>query len=267
MKELGTKVEHLIAGLKSFDLFAAAPMFSLTNYLLFMLIAMVIIVGFFYMAKPGLGLVPRGRAANLLESLVEFARKDIAEEIIGHGSEKYFPFIATIFFFVLFNNLLGLIPGGKPGTGSLGITLAIGIIVFVFFNGAGFKEQGVFGYLKGLVPHGVPGWISPLVWLIEFVSLLLRPITLAVRLFANMYAGHIILGVFAILVELAVHPLIEAVSTGHGIGGAVLAALPGIVWMALLTALYALEVLVAFIQAYVFTLLTTVYIGSAVHEH
>jgi F-type H+-transporting ATPase subunit a len=168
----------------------------------------------------------------------------------------------------LFNNLLGLIPGSKPGTGSLGVTISVGIIVFVFFNGAGFREQGFWGYVTSLVPAGVPGWIAPLVWLIEFVSLLLRPVTLAVRLFANMYAGHIILGVFAILVELALEPLIHAIQTGQGLGGGVvLSAVPAVVWMALLIALYALEVLVAFIQAYVFALLTTVYISSAVHEH
>lgn len=268
MENLGPKVEELIGSLQSFDIFQAGPYFSLTSYLLFMLIGIGLLVIFFVVAKRGLGLVPKGRITNLAEVLVDYVRKEIATEIIGHGAEKYFPFIATIFFFVLFNNLLGLIPGSKPGTGSLGITITLGLIVFVYFNMEGFKAQGFGGYAKSLVPAGVPGWISPLVWLIEFVSLLLRPITLAVRLFANMYAGHIILGVFAILVELAVEPLIHAIQTGAGLGGGVLlSSLPAFVWMALLVALYALEVLVAFIQAYVFTLLTTVYIGSAVHEH
>jgi F-type H+-transporting ATPase subunit a len=268
VEELGPKVEELIGGLKSFEILSASPYFALTSYLVFTLLAVTFLITFFAVARRGLGLVPRGRTANMAEALVGFVRNDIAGEIIGHGSDKYLPFIGTIFFFVLFNNLLGLVPGAKPGTGSLGITITIGLIVFVFFNGAGFKEQGFLGYMGSLVPAGVPGWISPLVWLIEFVSILLRPITLAVRLFANMFAGHIILGVFAILVELAVEPLIHAIQTGQGLGGgAFLSALPAVVWMALLVALYALEVLVAFIQAYVFALLTTVYIGSAVHEH
>jgi F-type H+-transporting ATPase subunit a len=267
VEELGPKVEELIAGLKSFDVIAINPYFSVTSYLIFMLIAVGLLVTFFVVARRGLGLVPKGRITNMAEAMVSFVRNDIASEVIGHGSEKYLPFIATVFFFVLFNNLLGLFPGSKPGTGSLGITITIGIIVFVMFNTFGIREQGVLGYFKSLVPAGVPGWVAPLVWIIEFVSLLLRPITLAVRLFANMFAGHIILGVFAILVELAVEPLIHAIQTGGSIGGPALSALPAIVWMALLIALYALEVLVAFIQAYVFTLLTTVYIGSAVHEH
>jgi F-type H+-transporting ATPase subunit a len=231
-----------------------------------MLVAMSIVIGFFLVAKKGLQLVPQGRISNLAETLVGYVRNDIAGEVIGHGSERYLPFIATVFFFVLANNLLGLVPGAKPGTGSLGIALALGLIVFFFFNGAGFKAQG-WRYVTSLVPAGVPGWIAPLVWLIEFVSLLLRPITLAVRIFANMFAGHIILGVFSILIEIALEPLLHAVQTGVGPGMTIVSALPAVVWMALLVALYALEVLVAFIQAYVFTLLTTVYIGSAVHEH
>jgi F-type H+-transporting ATPase subunit a len=108
----------------------------------------------------------------------------------------------------------------------------------------------------------VPWWIAWLVWIIEVISLLLRPITLSVRLFANMYAGHIVLGVFAIMTSLAVEPIFEHLS-----GGTIAGALPAIVWLALLTMLYLLEVLVAFIQAYVFTLLTSVYISQAISEH
>lgn len=265
--EISPKVAELITGLGSKSLYEVHPLLAITTYFLYMMIAIGLLMAFFAIAKKNTGLVPKGRIANMAESVVEFARNDITSEIIGHGSQKYFPFIATVFFFVLFNNLLGLIPSMKPGTGSIGVTLTLGIIVFVYFNAAGFKAQGGLGYAKSLVPSGVPGWIAPLVWVIEFVSLLLRPFTLAIRLFANMYAGHIVLGVFAILVELSVEPLIHAIQAGEGIAGAALGSLSGLVWLALLTALYALEILVAFIQAYVFTLLTTIYISSAVHEH
>jgi F-type H+-transporting ATPase subunit a len=265
--EISPKVAELIGGLKSFELLSAGPYFSLTSYSMFMLVAMALLLGFFAIARKNEGLVPKGRVANLAETLVEFVRDDICAEIIGHGSQKYFPFLATVFCFVLFNNLLGLIPGFKPGSGSIGITLVLGLIVFVFFNTMGIREQGFFKYFKNLVPHGVPFPINIVVWAIEFLSMLLRPFTLAIRLFANMYAGHIVLGVFAVLVELSVEPLIHAIQTGGAIGGPALGSLSGIVWLALLIALYTLEVLVAFIQAYVFTLLSTIYISSAVHEH
>ncbi len=187
--------------------------------------------------------------------------------MIGHQGPKYFPFLATVFFFILINNILGLIPGCKPGTGTMGVTVALSTAVFIFFNAAGIKSQGVWGYIKSFSPKGIPFPINLIVWVIEVFSALLRIFTLSVRLFANMYAGHMILGIFAILTALFVEPLIEAISTGHGIAGAAAGALPAIGWLALMTALYALEVLVAFVQAYVFTLLSAVYIGAAVQEH
>ncbi len=114
----------------------------------------------------------------------------------------------------------------------------------------------------------MPFPINLVVWVIEVFSACLRIFTLAVRLFANMYAGHIILGIFATLTALFSEGLIEKLLEGHGFtGGAVLGALPSLGWLILMTALYMLEVLVAFVQAYVFTMLTTVYIGLAAHEH
>jgi F-type H+-transporting ATPase subunit a len=187
--------------------------------------------------------------------------------MIGHDGPKYFPFLATMFFFILMNNILGLIPGCKPGTGTMGITVALSTTVFIFFNAVGFKNQGFIGYLKSFSPKGVPFPINILVWAIEVFSAFLRIFTLAVRLFANMYAGHIILGIFAILTALFTEPLIEALRAGHATGGAFLSALPSIGWLTLMIALYFLEVLVAFVQAYVFTILSAVYIGAAAHEH
>ena len=112
-------------------------------------------------------------------------------------------------------------------------------------------------------PAGVPFPINLVVWLIEVFSAFLRIFTLAVRLFANMYAGHIILGIFAILTALFTEPLIEAISHNEAVGPSLLGALPSLGWLLLMIALYLLEVLVAFVQAYVFTILTAVYIGAA----
>jgi F-type H+-transporting ATPase subunit a len=241
--------------------------FVLTNYLFFLFISIVLLSVVIFIAVRKLSLVPKHKLSNAVEALAQFVRDDIAVAMIGHQGPKYFPFLATVFFFILVNNILGLIPGCKPGTGTMGVTVALSTAVFIFFNAAGIKNQGVWGYIKSFSPKGIPFPINLIVWVIEVFSALLRIFTLSVRLFANMYAGHMILGIFAILTALFVEPLIEAISTGHGIAGAAAGALPAIGWLALMTALYALEVLVAFVQAYVFTLLSAVYIGAAVQEH
>jgi len=241
--------------------------FVLTNYIFFLFISIVLLCVVVFIAVRKLELVPKNKLSNAVESLAQFVRDDIAVAMIGHDGTKYFPFLATIFFFILMNNLLGLIPGCKPGTGTMGVTVALSTTVFIFFNAVGFKNQGLWGYIKSFSPKGVPFPINLIVWFIEVFSAFLRIFTLAVRLFANMYAGHIILGIFAILTALFTEPLILAIEEGHAIGPAVVGALPAIGWLLLMTALYALEVLVAFVQAYVFTILSAVYIGAAAHEH
>jgi len=241
--------------------------FVLTNYIVFLFIAIALLSIVIFIAVRKLEMVPKNKLSNAVEALAEFVRNDIAVAMIGHDGTKYFPFLATMFFFILMNNLLGLIPGCKPGTGTMGVTVALSTTVFIFFNGVGLKNQGVWGYIKSFSPKGVPFPINLIVWAIEVFSAILRIFTLAVRLFANMYAGHIILGIFAILTALFTEPLILAIETGHGLGTAFVGALPAIGWLLLMTALYALEVLVAFVQAYVFTVLSAVYIGAAAHEH
>jgi len=241
--------------------------FVVTNYLFFLGIALTFLTVVMIIAVRKLALVPTNKLSNAVEALAEFIRTDISIAMIGEsGGRKYFPFVATIFFFILANNIIGLIPGCKPGTGTMGITVALSTAVFVFFNAVGFKNQGFWGYIKSFAPSGVPFPINLIVWFIEVFSSFLRIFTLAVRLFANMYAGHIILGIFAILTALFTEPLIEAIAMREGIGPAMLGALPSIGWLLLMTALYMLEVLVAFVQAYVFTILTAVYIGAAAHS-
>lgn len=262
MENLGPKVEELLLSLQTKPVAGDLASIAFSNYFLWMLISSILLLVLFVAARRYEGLVPKGRLTNLVEAGVEFVRSDIAVEIIGRDGTKYFPFIGTMFFFILINNLVGLIPGAKPGTGTMGVTVALSTIVFIFFNAAGFKAQGFFGYLKSFSPPGVPFPINIVVWIIEVFSAILRVFTLAVRLFANMYAGHIVIGVFAILTELAVEPLLHQLSLANAAG-----ALPGIAWLALLTGLMALELLVAFIQAYVFTLLTAVYIQQAVAHH
>ncbi|MDR1775039.1 MAG: F0F1 ATP synthase subunit A [Actinomycetes bacterium] len=226
------------------------------NTVYFILTSILVLVLVLVMAKK-IKLVPKGRGVNAFEFLVEFVRNNVGG-IIKHDRKKYEPFLLTCFVFILISNLIGLIPGAKPGTGIIAGTFALAIVVLVYFNAVGMKAKGAGKYWLGLVPHGVPGWIAPIIWLIEFISMLLRPITLALRLFANMYAGHIILGIFALLTGLF------AQATFQGLG-LYIAASPA--WLILLIGLYLLELVVAFVQAYVFSLLTAVYIDSATAAH
>jgi F-type H+-transporting ATPase subunit a len=272
LSKLGEEVNLLLESLSSVSINGktyAFGEFVLSTYIFWMGVALLLLAIVMYLAVKRTSLVPKGRLANAVEALTEFVRNDISIQLLGQkDGKKYFPFIGSIFAFILINNLVGLVPGARPGTGTMGVTVALSTTVFVAFNIIGARSQGTWTYIKSFSPHGVPFPINLVVWFIEVFSATLRIFTLAVRLFANMYAGHIILGIFATLTALFAEPLIEAITTsGHPIGVAAIGALPSIGWLILMTALYMLEVLVAFVQAYVFTMLTTVYIGLAAHEH
>lgn len=269
LQQLPAEVDHLLYSLGTLNVNGTAygaTDFVLSTYIFFMCIAIAVLSIIMYVAVKRLQMVPESRVSNAVEALAQFVRDDIAGGMISHHSKNYYPFLATLFFFILTSNIIGLIPGCKPPTGTMGVTVALSTTVFIYFNYVGFKNQGL-GYLKSFAPAGLPPVVSQLVWVIEVFSAFLRIFTLAVRLFANMYAGHIILGIFAILTTLFTEPLIHALQSGEAIGGAVAGALPSIGWLALMTALYLLEVLVAFVQAYVFTLLSAVYIGAAAEAH
>ena len=266
MEKFGEEIEGLLHFLKSNDLEAGIAGWHLTNYLVFLFISIALLLVVFFVARSKTGLVPKGRFYNLIELLVDFVRSDVAVANIGPEGKKYFPFLGTVFFFILINNLIGTVPGMKPGTGTMGVTVALALVAFVMFNLAGMQKRGVGGYIKGLVPHGVPGVLWPVIWVIEVISLLIRPFTLSIRLFANMYAGHIVLGIFSILTSIAVEQVILGIE-GTGAANIAIGGIAAIAWMFLLTALYLLEIGVAVLQAYIFTLLTTVYISLAVSEH
>ena len=190
-------------------------------------------------------LVPT-KLQSLAELLVDFIR-GIILDTIGKDGMRFFPFIATLFIFILFCNLLGLIPGSYTVTSQIVVTGAFALAVYGLSVILGFALHGI-KFLGILVPPGTPAWLLPLMMPIELISQLARPISLAVRLFANMTAGHVILGVLF----------------GLAIGGGLL-----IGWLpfAFTIAMNALEVGIAFIQAYIFTVLTCVYLGDAIHLH
>jgi F-type H+-transporting ATPase subunit a len=232
--------------------------FGLTQYIFWMCVALIIMLIVIFAAKKRMSLVPKGRFVNGFEYVVEFVRNDVILGTIGPKADKHGAFILTIFFFILFNNLVGVIPGCRPGTGTIGVTFTLALFSFVYFIVIAVKHLGALGYIKSFAPAGVAFPINILVGVIEAVSTVLRLVTLAVRLFANMFAGHICLGAFALLTSTFFMPMIVNFSVSTLVG-----ALPTVAWFLILIVIYAIEMVVAVIQAYVFSILTAVYIQLA----
>jgi len=222
---------------------------SLTNASLFMMLTVGTIALFLMLSTGRRSVVPT-RWQSIAEMSYEFVAGTLRSSA-GTEGMKFFPFVFALFMFVLVANLLGLFPYFFTVTSHIIVTFALAMAVILTVVVGGFLRHG-FGFLKLFVPQGVPGALIPLVTAIEVISFLSRPISLSVRLFANMLAGHITLKVFAgLVVTLA----------GLGVGGWLGAVLP----LGMTVAITALEVLVAFLQAYVFTVLTCMYLNDAVH--
>ena len=232
---------------------------GLTQYIMWMIIAVVLTAAIVIIAGKKLTIIPTNKFANMVEYGYERVCANMGENAIGKGYEKHMPIILTFFFFILVSNILGLIPGFKTATGSLSVTWALSTVSFVYFNYVGIKAKGGWGYIKSIAPAGLPKVMVPIIWFFELISLVLRWLTLAVRLYGNMFAGHMILGIFALMTTIFLQCAWESAN--------VMLALPPIAWMLLLIVMYALECLVAFLQAYVFSILTAVYVGLAGAEH
>ena len=217
---------------------------SYTNSALFMTIALVLAGSFLILATRRGALVP-GRWQSLAEISYEFVANMIRDNV-GHEGRKYFPLIFSLFMFVLFGNLLGLIPYSFTYTSHIIVTFAMAAVVFVGVTIIGFKKHGLH-FLSFLMPAGVPLFMAPLIVPIEILSYFTRPVSLSLRLFANMTAGHTMLKVFA--------------------GFVALLGVFGVVPLLLVAALTGLELIIAFLQAYVFTILTCVYLNDALHLH
>ncbi|MGA9442903.1 MAG: F0F1 ATP synthase subunit A [Methyloceanibacter sp.] len=218
---------------------------SFTNSALFMVIGAVLLTVFILFAMRKAEMVP-----NRTQSVAEISYQFVATMVrdnVGTDGMKYFPFIFTLFMFVLTMNMLGMMPYSFTVTSHIIVTLALALFVFVGVTLIGFWKHGI-GFLKFFVPSGVPFILLPLLVVIEVISYLTRPVSLSVRLFANMMAGHTMLKVFGSFV----------VALGL-IGG----------WAALafMVAFTGLEILVAFLQAYVFAILTCIYLNDALHMH
>jgi F-type H+-transporting ATPase subunit a len=267
---LNSAVNELIDSFMAHDVVgdetATLTSVGLTQYIFWMTVALVLllVVVFVFRKKQSQSLVPHGVFVNGMEYIIEFARDDLCKSILPETWKKHFPFIFALFFFILANNIVGIIPGCHPGTGTMGVTAALALYSFVYFIVVGCKNKGVWGYIKSLAPEGVAFPLNVLVWLIELFSTFLRLVTLAVRLFCNMFAGHVVMGAFAILASLFFQPLTSALSGATAFSAAAIGnAGASVMWIAVLIIIYLVEILVAAIQAYVFALLTAVYIQTA----
>ena len=194
--------------------------------------------------------VPQG-GANLIESFVLFVRDDVARKNMGHHeAEQYTPYLCSIFFFILFCGLVGVLPYTATATGNIAVTAALALCTFALTQYAGMRSQGVIGYWRNLVPPGIPWWLYPLMIPVELLGLFTKPFALTVRLFANMIAGHVVILFLLGMVFILGSQLVAPVSVAFALG------------------IYLLELLVIFIQAYVFTILSAVFIGMAAsHAH
>ena len=257
---LSGEVDELVSSFTSTPIVGNLDTFGFTQYSFWFAVAVVLmlVLLFAFKKKQSASLVPQGRFVNAMEYLVEFVRDDMCKGLLGDTWRKHFPFIASLFLVVVDNNIVGIIPGCKPGTGTISTTGALAIVSFVYFIVCGIKKHGALGYAKSLAPAGVAFPLNAVVWLIEVFSTILRLITLAVRLFCNLFAGHVVMGTFAILASLFFQPVLTAFSAA-----AVAQAGASVMWVLILLVIYVVEIMVAAIQAYVFALLSAVYIQIA----
>jgi F-type H+-transporting ATPase subunit a len=229
--------------------------FEFTKPMLLVIISAGVVIAFFWAAFAKPKLVPRG-VQNLGEMGVEFVRDQILRPMMGKRGDGYLPFLVSLFFFIWIMNLMGVIPAIEfPPTSKFAFPAALMIMVYVTYNYVGIKNQGLVGYFKNMIPSGVPLFVLPILAPVEVAQyIIVRPFTLAVRLFANMFSGHILLLVFTI-------------ATWYLLSVGV-----GLIWSAtsfvLTVVLTGFEMLIQALQAYIFTILTAQYIGGAIEpEH
>jgi len=220
---------------------------SITNHILWMWIVAAVLILAFYVAFRRPSLVPHG-LANALESLVAYLRDDIIKPNLGHAGEAYAPYLLTAFFFILLCNLAGLVPYGATATGNIAVTATLALFTFFMVQIAGVRKHGFFGYLATFSPPGIPFLLKFIMVPVEVISMITKHFALAIRLFANMIAGHITILALLTVIFFFKNWLVSAFPLAIILFSAVL------------------EVLISLIQAYVFTILSAVFISASVSE-
>ncbi|MDH3590497.1 MAG: F0F1 ATP synthase subunit A [Planctomycetota bacterium] len=222
--------------------------FSITKLTVMMwIVAVGLLFMFWRAAKRSHEPVPRG-FRNFAEIFILYIRDEVARKCIGEkDGDRYLPYLLTTFFFILGCNLLGLIPGGATATGAISVTATLALISFLVTQMAGIRNYGLGGHIKNLVPHGLPKAILPIIIPVEILGMFTKPFALAIRLFANMTAGHVVILSLVSFVFILKTPFVA-------IGTVPFSLFIGV-----------LELLVAVIQAFIFTMLTALFIGMSAH--
>lgn len=202
----------------------------------------------------------RGRTGRFLRAVVETLRDflwtDVVKPAMGDHGRRFMPYFLTLFLMILVMNLLGLVPFGASATGNISVTAALSLTTFALIQLSGIREHGFLHHFGNMIPHGVPLPLRPFIFLLEFSGYFTKALALCIRLFANMTAGHIVILVFMGLILLFGQ---SSVAVGLTVAP---------VLVLLTVAIYGLELIVALVQAYVFTMLTAIFVGGAVHpEH
>lgn len=219
----------------------------ITRHVVMMWIAAAIVLLVVGFAARRRARVP-GRVQSLVEIMVVFVRDELARKSIGHDGDRYVPFLLTVFFFIMTCNYLGLVPYAATATSNISVTAGLALLALLMTQWAGIRQYGIAGHAKNLIPPGLPAWLLPIMIPVELLGVLTKPFALCVRLFANMTAGHvIILSLFSSIF------ILKSVLFG--------------VFISVPFALFinGIELLVAFLQAYIFTMLTALFIGMSAH--
>jgi len=235
--------------------------FPITKFMVLeLVVALAMMVIFISLARRiAGGNPPRGRVLGMFEMMLVFVRDEMARPAIGHhDADRFLPYLWTAFFFILLCNLIGLVPWGGSPTGALAVTGALAAVAFCTAVGAGVRKLGPVGYLTGQVPPMELPWVlaiflKPMILAIEVLGVCIKHTVLAVRLLANMFAGHLVVAVITSFIAATAHSWLW-----YGV-------MPASVFGA--AALNLLEILVAFLQAYIFTCLSALFIGMALHPH
>jgi len=264
--ELTDNVDHPYASLPLFSIGSFhLTLFITKHFILMTAVALLVLLSLFYLARKLRDPYRKPtRLQGLFEVLLDYMRREVYEPVLGEEGRKYHLLCFTFFLFILYSNLLGLIPpfapvppkgGGEAVwlggavTGNLATTAGLGLITFMVFNIQGMFSKGVIGYWRDLVPHGTPGWMAPVTFLLEIVGIFSKTLALIMRLFANMIGGHVAILVILLLVlkfqSLAIGPVAVLVDL----------------------AISALEIFVAVLQAYIFSFLSALFIGLAMKKH
>lgn len=229
--------------------------FSITKNVASLLLSVVLLLVIMNAVKNAYQKNKSGRPTGIqrfIEPLILFIRDEVAKPNLGHGYARFMPYLLTVFFFILVNNLLGLLPGAANVTGNIAVTLVLAVIAFFVVNLNGNKHY----WMHLVLPSGVPAWLLPLIIPIEIIGLFVKPVSLMIRLFANITAGHVI--ILSLLGLIFVANQLAGPATAWGLSPVV---------MGFTLFLNLIELLVAFLQAYIFTLLTAMYIGSAIEDN